>query len=80
LAEQSVSLDYCIKVWDTTILSTKMTYMDWMIREAIKMELHLNNINREGVLHVNWSQKPIIHINTGRRKHQVQLCQSPFGH
>jgi hypothetical protein len=31
----------------TTILSTKPRYTDWMIRKAIKSELHLNNMIME---------------------------------
>jgi hypothetical protein len=35
--------------------------MDWMIREAIEIKLHLNNITREDGLCLSWLWKPLIH-------------------
>jgi hypothetical protein len=61
------------------ILFTKATDMDQLIREAIKIKLHPNNMKREGGLHLSQACKPLIHTFRGCRKHQVQQHQSPLG-
>jgi hypothetical protein len=48
MAEHSINLGHNIQLQDSTILSTRPRYMDWLIREAIKIELHLNNTNGGG--------------------------------
>jgi hypothetical protein len=80
MVEHSINLGHYIKLQDTTILSTKRRYTDWMIKEATDIELHLNNINREDGLHLSWSWKPLIHTLKGYRKHQLQYCQSLSSH
>jgi hypothetical protein len=55
VAKHSINLGHCIQLQDTTILSTKSRYMDWMIREATEIELHPNNMNREDGRRLNWS-------------------------
>jgi hypothetical protein len=39
--------DHLLNLHDVNILSTKSGYMDQHIREATKLELRPNNINRE---------------------------------
>jgi hypothetical protein len=43
-----INLGHSIQLQNTTILSTKSRYMDRMIREAIEIELHLNNTVNHG--------------------------------
>jgi hypothetical protein len=53
MAKHSINLSHHVKLQDTTVLYTKMTYMDCMIREAIKIELHPNNMKREDGLQLS---------------------------
>jgi hypothetical protein len=80
VAKHSINLGHRIQLQDTTILSTKYRYMDWMIKDATEIELHLNNMNREDGLHLSRSWKPLIYSLKGRRKHRIQHCQSRTGH
>jgi hypothetical protein len=57
MAEDIISLGHRIQLQDTTVLSTKSRYMEWMIREAILIKLHLNSMNREDVLCLSWTWK-----------------------
>jgi hypothetical protein len=59
VAEHRVSLDLRIELLDSGILSTKSRYMDWMIREAIEIVLHSENMNKEDGLCLTRSWKPL---------------------
>jgi hypothetical protein len=47
VAEHSINLGHHIQLQNTIILSTKPRYKDRIIREAIEIELHPNNMNRD---------------------------------
>jgi hypothetical protein len=51
MAEHSVNLGHGIQFHNTSILATKTQYMNCIVREAIEIELHSNNMNREVGFH-----------------------------
>jgi hypothetical protein len=47
MAEHSIKFEHHIQFHNTSILATKSHYMDCIIMEAIEIELHSNDMNRE---------------------------------
>jgi hypothetical protein len=60
VAEHNIDQGHHIQFHNASILATKIRYMDCNVSEAIEIELHPYNINREGGFCLSKSWKPLI--------------------
>jgi hypothetical protein len=60
VAEHSIDQGHRIQFHNSSILATKIWNSDHIVREAIEIELHPYNINREGGFCLSKSWKPLI--------------------
>jgi hypothetical protein len=60
VAEHSINLGHWIQLQNTSIWAKKLRWMDQIIREAIVIKLHPDNVNKEDGFSLSQARKPLI--------------------
>jgi hypothetical protein len=75
--QHSLEHDHIIRLQDTELLSATTVYSDRLIREAIEIEMHPNNMNKEDGLILSTARKPLLLLLKEKRDKHTKTITWP---